>query len=222
MKYSIVITCYNRENFIGRAIRSAINQRGIERSSLEVIVVDDNSTDKSNFIIKDYENVIKYIRNNSNVGLPSSRNKGIKKSKGKYIFMLDSDDYLSEDTLNILGSFLDNNESWDAVSWDYFKVDKNEKFLKRFSYKKNPIACGVLYRRETIFEIGLYNEKFKILEDVEFRRRYLKKYNIGYIELPLYRYTMHEKNMTKDSSKIKIYRKKLAKMKNLNKWNLVN
>ena len=42
------------------------------------------------------------------------------------------------------------------------------KILKRFSFKKNPIACGVLYRRETIFKIGLYNEKFKILEDIIF------------------------------------------------------
>ena len=213
MKYSVIITCYNREKYIGRAIRSAINQRGIERSSQEVIVVDDNSLDNSKIIIKDYENVIRFIKNKKNFGLPFSRNKGIKESKGKYIFMLDSDDYISEDTLNVLGSFLDHNPSWDAVGCDYYKVDKKEKFIKRFSFKKNPIACGVLYRRETVFKIGLYNEKFKILEDVEFRKRYLKKYNIGYVELPLYRYMMHKGNMTKNNSMLDIYKKKLLKIR---------
>lgn len=212
MKYSIIITCYNREKYIGRAIRSAINQRGIERSSQEVIVVDDNSSDNSKFIIKDYENVIRFIKNKKNFGLPSSRNKGIKESKGKYIFMLDSDDYISEDTLNVLGSFLDHNHSWDAVGCDYYKVDEKEKFIKRFYFKKNPIACGVLYRRESVFKIGLYNEKFKILEDIEFRKRYLKTYNIGYVELPLYRYTMHKENMTKNKSLLNIYKKKLSKI----------
>ena len=215
MKYSIIISCFNREKFIGRAIRSAINQRSIERSSYEIIVVDDKSSDNSINIIKDYENVIHFIKNNKNLGLPKSRNRGIKESKGKYIFMLDSDDYISEDTLNILGSFLDHNKSWDAAGCDYYKINMKGKVIKRFSFKKNPIACGVLYRRETIFEVGLYNEKFKILEDVEFRRRYLVKYNIGYVELPLYRYTMHKNNMTKDKLKLEKYKKKLLKLKNI-------
>lgn len=215
MKYSIIISCFNRERFIGRAIRSAINQENVERSSYEVIVVDDKSTDNSRNIIKDYENVIRYIKNSKNLGLPKTRNKGIKESKGKYLFMLDSDDYISEQTLKILGSFLDNNKSWDAASCDYFTVNSKEKFIKRYSFKKTPIACGVLYRRETIFEIGLYNEKFKVLEDVEFRRRYLPKYNIGNVELPLYRYTMHKDNMTKNNLKIKKYKKKLLKLKNI-------
>jgi len=213
VKYSVIITCHNREKYIGRAIRSAINQRGIERSSQEVIVVDDNSADSSKFIIKDFENVIRFIKNKKNFGLPFSRNKGIKESKGKYIFMLDSDDYISEHTLNILGSFLDHNLHWDAVSCDYYKVDEKTKILKRFSFKKNPIACGVLYRRETVFKIGLYNEKFKILEDIEFRQRYLKRYNIGYVELPLYRYIIHKNNMTKNKSKLETYKKKLLRIR---------
>ena len=55
MKFSIIITCFNREKFISRCIRSALHQSGIERSSYEVIVVDDMSKDNSRKIIEDIE-----------------------------------------------------------------------------------------------------------------------------------------------------------------------
>ena len=86
VKFSIIITCYNRRKFIGRCVRSAINQHGISRDSYEVLVIDDCSTDNSLKIIKEYENLIKLIKNSRNLGLPASRNKGIKKSKGEYFY----------------------------------------------------------------------------------------------------------------------------------------
>jgi len=214
MKYSIVITCFNRSKFIGRAIRSAINQKGIERGTHEVIVVDDCSKDNSVSILRDYENIIRVILNKKNMGLPYSRNKGIKNSKGKYILMLDSDDYISEYTLNILGNFLDHNPDWDAASCDYYLVNLKGMELKREYFSNRPIACGILYRRQSIFSVGLYNEKFRMLEDIEFRKKYLLNYNIGNVELPLYRYTMHKENMTKNKLILNKYKKKLQ---NLNK-----
>jgi glycosyltransferase involved in cell wall biosynthesis len=211
VKYSIIITCFNRESFVGRSIRSAINQRGISRDSYEVIVVDDKSTDRSKEVIKEYDNLIKFIENKSNIGLPASRNKGIKAAKGDYVMMLDSDDFISQDTLNLLGLFLDHNQNWHAVSCDYYKVNKNDKVLKRCFFNKDPIACGILYRIKSVFKTGLYNKKFKILEDEEFRRRYLKNFNIANVQIPLYRYTMHKNNLTKNKKKIAYYKKKLKK-----------
>ena len=198
IKFSIIITCYNKEEFISRAIRSALDQKNIEKSKLEIIVIDDCSSDSSLKKIVDFENFISIIKNKKNKGLSFSRNKGVKKSKGKYLLMLDGDDYVSEDFLQITGKFLDTNPTWDAAATDYITVSANRKKLKRFSFKKNPIACGILYKRKSFFKTGMYDEKFLTLEDVDFNIRFKKKYNIGFVEIPLYRYTMYKKNLTKN------------------------
>jgi hypothetical protein len=112
--------------------------------------------------------------------------------------MIDSDDYVSNNFLEIMGFYLDNNQYWDAVACDYFKVRNDGDVIKRFNFKKNPIACGILFRRKVIFNLGLYNKRLRINEEKDLRERFLKKkYTMGYVELPLYRYVMHEDNITK-------------------------
>ena len=203
MKFSIIITCFNRQKFISRCIRSALHQNGVTRDSYEVIVVDDNSSDKSQKIISEFESMIKVIINKKNIGLSGSRNLGIKNSKGKYVLMLDSDDYISEYYLKFMGSFLDFNKSWSAVASDYSKINSKGKILKRCSFNKEPIACGILYKRSSLFKTGLYNKKLRYLEDVDFRKKYLKNYNINVVELPLYRYTIHNDSLTSRENKKK-------------------
>jgi glycosyltransferase involved in cell wall biosynthesis len=196
--YSIIITCYNREKFISKAIRSALNQININREMLEVIVVDDFSKDSSVEKIQEFVPLIKFIQNRKNFGVALSRNKGIKISKGKYILMLDSDDYISSNFLEIMSFYLDNNNYWDAAACDYTKVDQKGKFIKRYNFKKTPIACGILFRREKFFEIGLYNKCLRINEEKDLRKKFFKKkFRMGYVELPLYRYVMHDDNITK-------------------------
>ena len=198
IKFSIIITCYNREKFISKCIRSALNQINISKEEYEVIVIDDNSHDDSGHIIKDFVPTIKFIKNKKNLGIASSRNVAIRRSKGKYLVMIDSDDYVSNNFLEIMGFYLDNNQYWDAVACDYFKVRNDGDVIKRFNFKKNPIACGILFRRKVIFNLGLYNKRLRINEEKDLRERFLKKkYTMGYVELPLYRYVMHEDNITK-------------------------
>ena len=59
----------------------------------------------------------------------------------------------------------------------------------------------------------MFNSKFKFYEDVEFRNRFLKKNKIGYLEIPLYRYTMHKNNSTKNKTILKKYHKMLEDLK---------
>jgi glycosyltransferase involved in cell wall biosynthesis len=198
IKFSIIITCYNRERFISKSIRSALNQINISREESEVIVVDDNSKDNSPHIIQDFVPAIKFIKNTKNLGISLARNIGIKKSKGKYLVMIDSDDYISNNFLELMGFYLDNNQYWDAAACDYIKVKESGDVIKRFNFRKKPIACGILFRREVIFELGLYNKNLKINEEKALRKRFIeKKFKMGYVELPLYRYVMHEDNITK-------------------------
>ena len=212
MKYSVIITCRNREKFISRCIRSALNQKQLARHDYEVIVIDDYSKDNSKKIILDYQNVIKHHFNKKNLGLSASRNIGLKLAKGKYVLMLDSDDYITDDTLNFLGLCLDYNKSWSAVACDYFTVTQLGKKIKRFSFERKPIACGILYRKSKLFNIGLYNPKLKMMEDKDLMIRFTKKFDIGYLAVPLYRYTMHSKNMTKNKIMKKKYNKMLKKI----------
>ena len=122
MIFSIIITCFNRERLISRCIRSALHQKNINRYEYEILVVDDFSSDGSIDRIEEFDSLIKIIKNKKNRGLAYSRNLGLRKARGKYVVMLDSDDFLAENFLYISGLFLENN-NWDAAATDYFKVN---------------------------------------------------------------------------------------------------
>ena len=81
MDISLIITNYNKAEFISRSIRSALNQKHLTNNDFEIIVIDDNSKDNSVKIIKDFSDDVIKIFNRSNKGLPYSRNLGIKKSR---------------------------------------------------------------------------------------------------------------------------------------------
>jgi glycosyltransferase involved in cell wall biosynthesis len=208
MKVSIVITCYNRERFVSRAIRSAISQR-FPRQDFEVIVVDDGSTDHSIDIIKDFEDEVTPIFHPANGGLPAARNTGIRRARGRFVVHMDSDDYFHDELLHIEYLHLAMNPDWGAVSCDYFLVDPNERHLKRMDGKKDPIACGIMFRKENLIRIGLYDESMQICEDEELRARYTEHYLIGHVHLPLYRYTNHEGNLTNNTEAVAAFRQKV-------------
>ena len=72
----------------------------------------------------------------------------------------------------------------------------------------NEIACGIMFRRECLFDIGLYNEDYKMREGHDLRRRFNQKFKMGHLELPLYKYRDHESNRTK-SKDIKNFDEKI-------------
>ncbi len=205
---TVVIPVFNQQKYIARCIRSILNQT-LDKSHYDIIVVNDASTDKTKEILELYNDDITLINNNKNLGLPSSLNIAIKKIKTSYFVRVDSDDYVNENFLKFLYIFLEENKNFDAVACDYLLVDENENVIKRKNSLRSPIACGILFRLKNIIEIGLYDENFLINEDVDLRKRFLKKFNIKRLELPLYRYRRHLNNMTNDKTKMKIFNKKI-------------
>lgn len=136
-KISIIIPIYNAERTIRRAIQSVINQT-IGFKNLELILIDDNSTDASKKIItefsKKYENIIP-IYLETNHGYPGyGRNIGIEKATSKYIMFMDNDDEYEIDICEKLYKFI-TNESVDLVSCDY--TDINEDSLHVYRGGKN-------------------------------------------------------------------------------------
>lgn len=208
MDVSIIITNYNYSKYLNRSIRSAFVQNyNIEK--YEVIVVDDNSSDWSREIVESYGKLIKPIYLDKNSGLAAARNAGIKKAKGKYILFLDADDYLHRDIIYIESMFLDLNPDWGAVTCDYYYINDNEKVIGRNSCLEIPIACGIMFKKENLINIGMYDESFKVWEERDLLIRYTQQYAVHRIELPLYRYRKHGFNMTNNKVVNDQYMKKL-------------
>jgi glycosyltransferase involved in cell wall biosynthesis len=206
---SVLITAYNVEKYVGRALRSVLNQ-SLDRNSYEIIVVNDCSTDRTRFALEVFEDEIRLVHNDTRIGLPRSLNRGIRRVKGQFIVRVDGDDYIHRDFLKILELHLRLNEEIDAAACDYFLVDDDEHILARKDCMAEPIACGIMFRIEQLIDIGLYDEDFLCREDEDLRLRFLKKYQIERVKLPLYRYRKHENNMTNDAERMEYFQSMLT------------
>lgn len=210
---SVIIPVHNQQNYLGRCLRSILDQ-SLAKSDYEIIVIDDGSTDNSKSIYNIFLDNIILIKHKKNLGLPSALNKGIKCAKGRFFIRLDADDYVHHEYLKILSLFLSLNDDIDAVACDYQLVDKNEKVIEIKNCMDFPIGCGIMFRQSHIVELGMYDEKQLIHEEKDLRSRFLNKYNIKRVELPLYRYRKHENNMTNNKELMSHYEKILLKKKN--------
>jgi glycosyltransferase involved in cell wall biosynthesis len=212
---SVLVTAFNVEKYIGRAVRSILNQ-SVDRNSYEIIVINDCSVDRTRFALEVFEDDILLLNNEDRLGLPASLNVGIRKAKGQFVVRVDGDDYVHRDFIKILELHLRLNEDIDAIACDYIMVDDNECVLGQKDCLTDPIACGILFKIEQLIDIGLYDENFLCLEDQDLRLRFLKKFKIERVRLPLYRYRRHENNMTNDKAQLEHYKTLLERK---HEWN---
>ncbi len=170
-KISVIVPVYNTEKYIKKCIMSILNQT---MQDIEIIIVNDGSTDNS-------ENIIKEIMNNNNTkieikyflkengGLSEARNYGVKQATGKYLSFVDSDDYIDENLYKNLEKYID--ENIDVIKFKMETVDENYKTIEKLdgpifetttgenAFKNMcikdtflDVACIYLYKRE--FFIG--------------------------------------------------------------------
>jgi len=210
---SIIITTYNYAQYVERAIRSALDQT-IDNEQYEIIVVNDCSTDETTEVLQNYESEVRIFNLEKNLGLAGARNFGIKKAKGQFVIFLDADDYIHKELIRLQKIFLEENNTLDAVSVDYYLVDERGKHLKHVNAQENPIACGIMFRKDFLYNIGLYDEGFRAREEEDLRIRWVDKYNIYNIILPLYRYRMHDSNLTKNLDEMDKHRELLQNKHN--------
>jgi len=196
-KVAVLVPAHNEERFIGRCLRSLLAQ-SLPRDEFEIIVVDDGSSDRTAYALGLFEGDITLLRNDENRGLPASLNRAILASRAPFIVRVDSDDYVNAHFLLVLSTFLLENPQMDAVGCDYWLTDDEENWLERVNCLERPIGCGVMFRREHLLELGMYDETFLRHEDLDFRIRFQAAHHVHRIELPLYRYRRHERNITND------------------------
>jgi len=180
VKFSVVIPTCDRPEHLQKALQSLTEQT---YKDFEVIVINDGKLDILH-ILKEFENRLSYrhVRNVMNRERSASRNNGIKVSRGKYITFLDDDDIFYPEHLQILSDNLSDSNSvvyTDAVRVVYEKTDEGYKIIDKsvpysIDYERNklligniaPINCFAI-QREKLFEAGLFNETFNVLEDWE-------------------------------------------------------
>lgn len=195
---AVVVAAHNQEKYIGRCIRSLLAQ-SFPRDEYEIIVIDDASNDRTAYALRLFEKEIRVLTNDVKSGLPASLNRAIRSTAAQFVLRVDGDDYVNRDFLLFLHAFLSHNTYMDGAACDYLVVNDREETLERRSCAQYPIACGIMFRTAQLIDIGLYDESFLWHEDLDLRVRFLQKYTISRVELPLYRYRRHDANMTNDA-----------------------
>lgn len=192
---SIIITNCNVSHLLPRAIRSALLQIP---ECLDVVVIDDKSTDNVERWIEPFIDDITFIRNPKNVGVAESANIGFRAARGQFVVRLDADDFIQQDMCFFLRTFLAHNLDYFGVSCDYWVVGTDETKSVRKCALEEPIACAIMYRRDILLGWGGYERERRHREEEELRKRMGDFYKIGHIHIPFYRYYMHDFNKTKE------------------------
>ena len=213
---TVYITNYNYGKFIKKAINSVLNQTF---KNFELIIIDDGSKDKSTNIIKKFQNKKKIkVIFQKNKGLIVSNNLALRLSKAKYIIRLDSDDWLDPHALEIMSNILERNKKISLVFPDYYEVDKNGNIIRqvrRHDFKKVKLldqpahgACTMI-RKENLLDIGGYDEEFSCQDGYYLWLKFIKKYVVRNVNLPLFYYRQHQNSLTKNKKEILLNRSKI-------------
>jgi len=210
---SVIIPVYNRELLIANTLDSVLNQT---YPNLDIIVVNDGSSDKTSEILSAYKNnfsKIITIINQDNQGQIKARNNGIKKARGEYVAFLDSDDlWLNHKLEKQLPLF--NKENIGLVFSGNYNINSagdiigSEPFDKLITSNiyndllvENLMAGGsVVIKHKTLVDVGLFDESLEAAENWDLWIRICRKYDADFIGVPLMKYRIHSGNMSKDST----------------------
>lgn len=225
MFISVVVPVYNVEKYLEKCLQSLIEQC---YSDMEIVVVDDKSTDRSLCIAKKYEkyNNVKVISKEKNTGLSDSRNVGIRESRGQYIMFLDSDDYVEDGCIFKIQEIVKKENEPDIVYFGYSEEyeSTNEKYIK-YGYvsQKDKIytgeefaiaelkqrnlyaaACFGIYNREFIVRNNLYFESGLLHEDELWTPQVILRANKVYTsDYVFYHYLRRNGSITRSGNKTK-------------------
>lgn len=177
---SVIMGVFNSRKYLGDAIESVLNQ---SVQDFEFIIVDDCSTDDSPAIIEQYRDKdarIRVITNDRNLGLTATLNKALTYAKGELIARFDADDICVHNRLEVQQRYLYDHPDIDIVGSYTTVIDEEGQpvgnraapvehdEIKRMIYRLNPmIHPTVLFRKEALFKIGGYDERFRTSQDYD-------------------------------------------------------
>ena len=211
MKFSIIVPAYNGEKYIEETLDCLLSQT---EQSVEVIVVNDGSTDKTEEIVKEYasrdERVVYVYQDNA--GVSAARNNGIERARGEYVIFIDSDDLLSEDALEKIYEGLKAEDAdlaifrvqsfGDGLNQYNYIVDKliQEKEINCYDMRllRNFLVSNKAYRTELLQKSGVRFPPMKYSEDGAFFMEFVHtvKPKITGVKDALFMYRRHEGSVT--------------------------
>lgn len=202
---SVIVPVYNTGKYLEECIESIINQ---SYKNLEIIIVNDDSTDESEDIILKYQSIDKRIRyyHKEKSGSGLTRNFGIQEALGKFISFIDSDDYIDLEMIEKLYLSIKEDDSFAAVTKGYEVINGENILFARTKEEtkllRSPSVCMKLFNKKIIDESGIRFTNVIIGEDLEFVFKLLI-YNdkISYVDEPLYYYRIHPNSTTRTSNK---------------------
>ena len=221
-KVSIIIPVYNAEKYLDKCISSILKQT---LNGIEIILVDDGSTDKSEVICKKYkdsDNRVKFVRK-KNGGVSSARNCGVSIAEGEFITFVDSDDYIEsnmceklytsaiENKCDVIFSGMKsvNNKVISYIFTDETKIYSKEEACKLFFFDKEPFspnyACGKLIKK-TVCEKIKFREDIFLMEDALYCMELFLNCtsNIMFLNEYLYNYVQRSGSASKHFNKKRI------------------
>ena len=205
---SVVMPVYNAEKHLGYAIQSVLNQT---HKNLELIIINDGSTDKSREIAGSfYDSRIRYFDNETNSGIVFSRNRGVELSMGDFIGMVDADDVVYPEKFEKQINFLSKNPDFGLVgSWVKFIDDNGNRLPGSWKlnapaemipsimlFKNYFLQSAVLYKNECLKAFS-FSKGYDIVEDYLIWYQMLKKYKGWNLNDYLVDYRIHNNSITK-------------------------
>lgn len=200
-KVSIVLPTYNRAYFLKQSIDSCLNQT---YQDIELIVINDASTDNTGEVIKSYnDSRIKYLSLDQNIGQIRALNKGFAVSTGKYLTWTSDDNYYAADAIEKMVDFLSQHPKISLVYTNFFCIDKTGKVFENYEVGAperlldyNTIGPCFLYRREVYRVIGDYNVITGLAADYDYWVRVYKQFKMQKIDNFLYYLMVHKDSLT--------------------------
>lgn len=191
-KVTVLMSVYNGEKYLRKAIDSILNQTF---KDFEFLIVNDGSTDKTAEILQFYHDPrIKIINNEKNIGLTKSLNKGLKLVKGEYIARMDADDVSISERLQKQVNMLERKPDLGMVGTWYCVVDEKDNIKYEVKNDGNPVILrwkllfnnifahsSVMMREKTCEDIEGYNPEFEASQDYDLWSRIVKKWQIGLV-----------------------------------------
>ena len=200
-RVSICMPTYNRADFIGVTINTILNQT---YSNFELIISDDNSTDNTKEVVESFQDSrVRYYRNNSNLKMPGNLNQAIRLARGELIVIFHDHDLYHPTVVGSMVDMLEQNENigfvHTAINWKNVDTQELTEIIgpwkpitpgkKLFDEILNqwecPICALTMVRKSSYEEVGLYDESFGFISDVDMWLRLCLKYDVGYIAEPL-------------------------------------
>ena len=212
---SVIIPTYNRSEMLVQAVRSVLNQTF---NDLELIVVDDGSTDNTEERItqlKKNDHRVRYLSNNKNLGSQASRNIGVQAAVGKYVALLDSDDEWLPKKLAVQINIIRKTPYPCVIHAGYRKIIHQpndysidmlppKDFNEKMAYSQiltgyNPHLITIIVEKDAIQKVGGFNEAVRAYQEWELNIRLSKAYSYRFINEVLAIYHIHsEPSISKD------------------------